>query len=275
MAHDQISVRRQCTLIGLSRAGLYYQGHGESAENLAVMRLLDEQYTRTPFYGVERMTAWLRQQGYEINPKRVRRLLREMGLAVVYPKPRLSEAQAGHRIYPYLLRDVEIERVNQVWSTDITYIRLWQGFVYLVAVMDWYSRYVLAWEVSVSLDSSFCVSALDRALRQGHPDIFNSDQGSQFTSEVFTERLKERGIQISMDGRGRALDNIFVERLWRSVKYEEVYLKDYRSVLEASQGLRAYFEFYNGERLHQSLNYKTPAAVYRQGLTRAAVTTIN
>ncbi len=239
------------------------------------MRLLDEQYTRTPFYGVERMTAWLRQLGYAINRKRVRRLLREMGLEAIYPKPRLSDPQAGHRIYPYLLRDVEIERVNQVWSTDITYIRLWQGFVYLVAMMDWYSRYVLSWEVSVSLESSFCVSTLDWALRQGQPEIFNSDQGSQFTSEVFTERLRERGIQISMDGRGRALDNIFVERLWRSVKYEEVYLKDYRSVMEAIQGLRAYFEFYNGERLHQSLNYQTPEAVYRQGLTMAAVSTLN
>ena len=221
------------------------------------------------------MTAWLRQLGYEINPKRVRRLLREMGLEAVYPKPRLSEAQAGHRIYPYLLRDVEIERVNQVWSTDITYIRLWQGFVYLVAIMDWYSRYVLAWEVSVSLDSSFCVSALDKALQQGQPEIFNSDQGSQFASAAFTERLLQDRIQISMDGRGRALDNIFVERLWRSVKYEEVYLKDYQSVIEAIQGLRAYFEFYNGERLHQSLNYQTPAAVYRQGQMMAAVPTLN
>jgi len=275
VAHDQLSIRRQCALVGLSRTGLYYQGHSESAENLALMRLLDEQYTRTPFYGVERMTAWLRAQSYEINPKRVRRLLREMGLEAVYPKPRLSDPQAGHRIYPYLLRDVEIARVNQVWSTDITYIRLWSGFVYLVAVMDWYSRYVLAWEVSVSLDSSFCVSALERALWQVQPEIFNSDQGSQFTSEVFTERLSERGIRISMDGRGRALDNIFVERLWRSVKYEEVYLKDYRNVMEAIQGLSAYFEFYNRERLHQSLNYQTPAAVYRQGLKLAAVTTLN
>ena len=221
------------------------------------------------------MTAWLREQGYEVNQKRVRRLLREMGLEAVYPKPRLSDPGVGHRIYPYLLRGVEIDRANQVWSTDITYVRLRQGFVYLVAIMDWYSRYVLAWEVSVSLDSSFCVSALDKALRQGQPEIFNSDQGSQFTSEAFTERLLQDRIQISMDGRGRALDNIFVERLWRSVKYEEVYLKDYQSVIEAIQGLRAYFEFYNGERLHQSLNYQTPAAVYRQGQMMAAVTTLN
>lgn len=275
VAHDQLSIRRQCALVGLSRTGLYYKGHRERAENLSLMRLLDEQYTRTPFYGVERMTAWLRARGYEINPKRVRRLLREMGLEAVYPKPRLSDPQAGHQIYPYLLRGVEIERVNQVWSTDITYVRLWQGFVYLVAIMDWYSRYVLAWEVSVSLESSFCVSTLERALWHVQPEIFNSDQGSQFTSEVFTERLSERGIQISMDGRGRALDNIFVERLWRSVKYEDIYLKDYRSVAEAIQGLRAYFEFYNRERLHQSLDYQTPEAVYRQGQTRAAVTTLS
>jgi putative transposase len=262
-------------LIGLSRAGLYYKERGESAENRAVMRLLDEQYTRTPFYGVERMTAWLRVQGYEVNEKRIRRLLRKMGLEAVYPKPSLSQRVAGHRIYPYLLTGVEIEGANQVWSTDITYVRLWQGFVYLVAIMDWYSRYVLAWEVSVTLDSSFCVAALDRALQQAEPDIFNSDQGSQFTSAAFTERLLQHGIRISMDGRGRALDNIFVERLWRSVKYEEIYLKDYRSVREAIEGLRGYFAFYNGERLHQSLNYQTPETVYRQGLTRAAVTTLN
>ncbi|MCA1617534.1 MAG: IS3 family transposase [Acidobacteria bacterium] len=273
--HEQISVRRQCEMLGFSRTGLYYKERGESAENLALMRRLDEQYTCTPFYGVERMTAWLRAQGYEVNQKRVRRLLREMGLEAIYPKPRLSDPQAGHRIYPYLLKGVRIERVNQVWSTDITYIRLRQGLVYLVAVLDWHSRYVLAWEVSVSLESCFCVSALDSALSQGQPETFNSDQGSQFTSEVFSERLVERGIQISMDGRGRALDNIVVERLWRSVKYEEVYLKDYGSVAEAMRGLRAYFEFYNHERPHQSLNYKTPAAVYRQGQTRAAFTTLN
>jgi putative transposase len=272
---EQVSLRRQCALVGLSRTALYYKPHSESAENLELMRLLDEQSTRAPFYAVERMTAWLRGQGSEINPKRVGRLLRAMGLEALYPKSSLSDPAAGHRIYPSLLREVEIERVHQVWSTDLTYIRLWQGFVYLVAVLDWSSRYVLAWEVSVSLESSFCVSAPARALWQGPPEIFNSDQGSQFTSEVFTNRLRERGISISMDGRGRALDNIFVERLWRSVKYEEVYLKDYRSVMEAIQGLRAYFEFYNGERLHQSLNYQTPEAVYRQGLTMAAGTTLN
>ncbi len=239
------------------------------------MRLLDEQYTRCPFYGVRRMTAWLELQGYPVNAKRVRRLLRQMGLLAMYPKPSLSQPVLGAQVYPYLLRGVEIERVNQVWSTDITYIRLLSGFIYLVAIIDWYSRYVLAWEVSNSLESSFCVAALDRALQQGVPEVFNSDQGAQFTSLVFTARLKERDIQISMDGRGRALDNIFVERLWRSVKYEEVYLKDYRYVPDAMTGLGSYFEFYNGERLHQSLEYKTPEAVYRQGLKLAAKTTLN
>jgi len=238
------------------------------------MRLLDEQYTRTPFYGVRRMTAWLQAQGRRVNEKRVRRLLRKMGLLAIYPQPQLSQPAQGAPVYPYLLRGVEIERINQVWSTDITYIRLHTGFVYLVAIMDWYSRYVLAWEVSNTLESSFCVAALDRALCVAQPEVFNSDQGSQFTSLVFTERLKAQGISISMDGRGRALDNIFVERLWRSVKYEEVYLKEYRHAPDAMKGLRQYFEFYNRERLHQSLAYKTPEAVYRQGLKQAAETTL-
>ena len=239
------------------------------------MRLLDEQYTRCPFYGVRRMTAWLDQQGYAVNAKRVRRLLRKMGLLAIYPKPSLSQPAVGVQIYPYLLRGVEIERVNQVWSTDITYIRLLSGFIYLVAIIDWYSRYVLAWEISNTLESSFCVAALERALLHAQPEIFNSDQGAQFTSQMFTERLVQHGIKISMDGRGRALDNIFVERLWRSVKYEEVYLKDYRHVPDAISGLGGYFRFYNGERLHQSLAYQTPAAVYRQGINQAAETTLN
>lgn len=273
--HEQISLRRQCQLLGLNRAGLYYQAVEESAENLLLMRLLDEQYTRCPFYGVRRMTAWLWGQGYRVNEKRVRRLLREMGLMAIYPKPNLSQVQAGAQVYPYLLRGMRIIRADQVWSTDITYIRLMGGFVYLVAIIDWFSRYVVAWEVSVSLESSFCVSALERALQSSQPEIFNSDQGAQFTSLSFTQILLEREIQISMDGRGRALDNIFVERLWRSVKYEEVYLKDYRSAQEAIEGLRRYFEFYNCERLHQSLDYQTPEAVYRQGRGLAAVTTLN
>ena len=232
------------------------------------MNLLDEQYTKTPFYGVRKMTAWLNEvKQAEVNVKRIRRLLRMMGLEAIYPKPRLSQATPGHRIYPYLLRGVKIERVNQVWSTDITYIRLQGGFVYLVAVLDWYSRYVLSWEVSTTLETDFCVSALERALVRGQPEIFNTDQGSQFTSQAFTGILQAQKIAISMDGRGRALDNIFVERLWRSVKYEEVYLHDYENVPAAIAGLGKYFPFYNDERLHQALEYQTPAAVYQ---TRAA-----
>jgi putative transposase len=273
--HQQISVRRQCQLLGVNRAGLYYQPVDERGENLRLMRLLDEQYTRCPFYGVLRMTAWLRQEGYPVNEKRVRRLLRQMGLMAVYPKPHLSHPCAEGQRYPYLLTGVKIDRSDHVWATDITYVRLWQGFVYLVAIMDWYSRYVLSWEVSITLDSSFCVSALERALIRAQPAIFNSDQGAQFTSLAFTERLLEHRILISMDSRGRAFDNIFVERLWRSVKYEEVYLKDYRSVQEAITGLRSYFEFYNRARLHQSLNYQTPEAVYRQGQQLAAAATLN
>jgi putative transposase len=260
-------VRRQCQLLGVIRSGLYYKAVEESGENLHLMRLLDEQYTRCPFYGVLRMTAWLRQQGHQVNGKRVRRLLRRMGLMAVYPKPRLSQSSAGAQLYPYLLTGVKIDRPNHVWSTDITYVRLAQGFIYLVAIMDWYSRYVLAWEVSVTLDSSFCISALERALIRAQPEIFNSDQGAQFTSLAFTKPLLARGVLISMDGRGRVFDNIFVERLWRSVKYEEVYLKDYRRVPEAMNGLQGYFEFYNRDRIHQALNYQTPAAVYRQGST--------
>ena len=260
--HPQLSVRRQCQLLGVARSSLYYEPQPDSNEDLLLMRLLDEQYTRTPFYGIRRMTAWLHQQGYKVNHKRVQRLLRQMGLEAIYPKPKLSQPAAGHQIYPYLLRGLRIERVNQVWSSDITYVRLVSGFVYLVAVIDWFSRYVLSWEISVTMDSDFCVSALERALVMAQPEIFNTDQGSQFTSQAFTQRLQEREIRISMDGRGRALDNIFVERLWRTVKYEDIYLKDYVSVAEVTGGLGQYFRFYNGERLHQSLNYKTPAAVY-------------
>lgn len=226
------------------------------------MRLLDEQYLRTPFYGIRRMSVWLRQQGYQLNHKRVARLLRTMGLQAIYPKPRLSQPGAGHKVYPYLLRGLAIIRPNQVWATDITYVRLRHGFVYLVAVMDWCSRYVLAWEVSVTMDSNFCVTALEWALEGQKPEIFNSDQGAQFTSQEFTQRLQQREIRISMDGRGRAMDNIFVERLWRSVKYEEVYLKDYSNVSEAIVSLGNYFRFYNRERPHQSLSYRTPAEVY-------------
>lgn len=263
--NPEISLRRQCELLGVNRSSLYYTAADESEEDLHLKRLLDYQYTRTPFYGVRRMTAFLRALGYLVNEKRVRRLLREMGLLAIYPKSSLSRARVENERFPYLLAGVEIERVNQVWSTDITYIRLAHGFCYLVAVMDWYSRYVLSHRVSLSLETGFCLEALEEAFRRGKPEIFNSDLGSQFTSHEFVARLTGSGILISHDGRGRCFDNIFVERLWRSVKYEEVYLNDYRIVPEARIGLANYFRFYNGERLHQSLNYKTPESVFRQG----------
>jgi putative transposase len=259
----EISVRRQCELLGVNRSGVYYEPVGESEENLRLMRLLDEQYTRTPFYGSRKMTEWLATVGPAVNRKRVSRLMALMGIEAVYPKPKLSQPGEGHRIYPYLLRGTTMERVNQVWSTDITYIRMAQGFLYLVAVMDWFSRFVLSWSLSLTMEVEFCVEALKRALRRGRPDIFNSDQGSQFTSEQFTGELAGRQIAISMDGRGRCMDNIFVERLWRSLKYEEVYLKDYASVTEARAGISRYFQFYNHQRLHQSLGYRTPAAIYQ------------
>ncbi len=260
--HPDLSVRRQCELLGVNRAGLYYEPVGESQENLLLLRLLDEQYTRAPFYGSRRMTEWLASVGHEVNRKRVSRLMELLGIEAVYPKPKLSQPGEWRRIYPYLLRGTTVERVNQVWSTDITYIRMAQGFLYLVAVMDWFSRLVLSWSLSLTMEVEFCVEALKRALRRGRPDIFNSDQGSQFTSEKFTGELAERQIAISMDGRGRCMDNIFVERLWRWLKYEEVYLKDYASVAEARAGIAGYFQFYNHERLHQSLGYRTPAVVY-------------
>jgi putative transposase len=263
--HPALSVSRQCALLGLARSTAYYTPTGESAENLRLMRRLDELYTRRPFYGRRRMAVELGKLGHVVNEKRVARLLAVMGLEAVYPRRRLSMPAAGegHRIYPYLLRGVPIERTDHVWSTDITYIRLRQGCVYLVAVLDWFSRYVLAWELSSTLETEFCVAALEWALRAGRPTIFNTDQGAQFTSHAFTDRLEAAGVQISMDGRGRALDNVFVERLWRTVKYEEVYLRDYGSAAEARTSLGAYFRFYNHERPHQALGYRTPEAVYR------------
>jgi putative transposase len=247
--HADISLRRQCELLGVNRSGLYYEPLGESEENLTLMRLLDEQYTRTPFYGSRKMVEWLDTQGFEVNRKRVTRLMALLGIEAIYPKPKLSQPGEGHKIYPYLLRGVGVDRVNQVWSTDITYIRMARGFVYLVAVMDWFSRYVLSWRLSLTLELDFCVDALKCALRRGRPEIFNSDQGSQFTSEKFIGELAAREIAISMNGRGRCMDNIFVERLWRSLKYEEVYLKDYGSVTEARAGIERYFRFYNQGRL--------------------------
>jgi putative transposase len=257
-----ISLTRQCELVGLVRSSYYYQPVPEREENLLFMRLLDEQYTRTPFYGIQKMTAWLRTQGYEVNHKRVARLLRQMGLMAIYPGPRLSQPGEQAACYPYLLRGLSIDRVNQVWSTDITYIRLQRGFLYLVAIIDWFSRYVLAWRTSITLETAFCLEALNQAFEEARPEIFNNDQGSQFTSLDFTGRLRSAGVRISWDGRGRALDNIFVERLWRSVKYEEVYIKDYQTVADAERGLNAYFQFYNQDRLHQALDYQTPGQVY-------------
>lgn len=257
-----ISITRQCELTGLARSSYYYRDSDECEENLHLMRLLDEQYTKMPYYGILRMTAWLQALGYKVNHKRVARLLRLMGIYAIYPKPHLSQGGPQHTVYPYLLGGLEIKRPNQVWSTDITYVRLRHGFVYLVAIMDWFSRYVLAWEVSVTMDTSFCISALDAALSQGRPEIFNSDQGAQFTSEEFTNRLKNTGVRISMDGRGRVFDNIFIERLWRTVKYEDIYLKDYESVPSVVGGLAAYFSTYNCERLHQSLGYRTPLWIH-------------
>ena len=265
-----MSIRRQCELIGVSRSSWYYEAQEETAENLLLMRLLDEQYTRTPFFGSRRMVLALEEHGWNVNRKRVQRLMQQMGIEAIYPKPRLSTPAPGHRIYPYLLRRLAITRPNQVWSTDITYIRLRGGFVYLVAILDWFSRYVVDWEISATLDTSFCLSTLERALEQAKPEIFNSDQGAQFTSEEFTSRLERADIRISMDGRGRALDNVFTERLWRTVKYEEVYLKDYGGVPEAIRSLKTYFHFYNFDRPHQALAYQTPAAIYF-GIPKTAV----
>jgi len=265
--HEEIPISRQCELLGVPRSSLYYRSRGDNGQDQLLMRLIDEQYTQTPFYGSRRMTAWLRRQGFPINRKRVSRLMRRMGIEAIYPKKRLSRPDAAAKKYPYLLRDMAIDRPDQVWAADITYIRMKHGFIYLVAIMDWFSRYVLAWGVSITMDVDFCVEALGHALGTGKPEIFNTDQGSQFTSRSFTGLLEAEGIMISMDGRGRVYDNIFVERLWRSVKYEEVYLREYETVREAVSNLRAYFGFYNQERLHQALGYQTPYQLYTRTRT--------
>jgi putative transposase len=258
-------VRRQCELLGLVRSSLYYEPAPETAENLRLMRLIDEEYTAHPFYGSRRMTVWLGERGEAVNRKRVQRLMRLMGLEAIYPKTKLSAAGRGHRIYPYLLREVRIERPDQVWSADITYVPLARGFMYLAATIDWYSRYVLAWRLSNTLDGSFCLDMLEEALSRGRPGVFNTDQGVQFTAQAWTGRLESAGVAVSMDGRGRCLDNVFVERLWRSIKYEDIYLKGYEGVPELQAGLGQYFPFYNEERPHQALDYRTPAAVYWEG----------
>jgi putative transposase len=252
--HPQLSVRRQCELLGLSRASLYYEPVPETADNLRLMRLIDEEYTAHPFLGSRRMTHWLIEQGEAVNRKRVRRLMRLMGLEAIHPRPKLSAAGRGHRIYPYLLRDVSIERPDQVWSTDITYVPLARGFMYLAAIIDWYSRYVLTWRLSNTLDGSFCLAMLEEALSRGKPEVFNTDQGGQFTARAWTGRLETAGVAVSMDGRGRCLDNVFVERLWRSVKYEDIYIRRYEAVPQLQQGLGRYFPYYNEERFHQSLD---------------------
>ena len=260
--HATLSIRRQCQLLGLSRASYYYQAASEDPFNLHLMRLIDAQYMQTPFFGYPRMTQMLQRLGYAVNRKRVARLMRVMGIQAIFPQPRTTIVAKAHKIYPYLLRNVPITHNNHVWSTDITYIPMAMGFMYLVAVIDWYSRYVLSWQLSNTLETQFCLDALELALVQGQPEIFNSDQGSQFTSEAFTAPLVERKIRISMDGRGRALDNIFIERFWRSLKYEDIYIKAYQSVRELEAGLERYFHFYNYERPHQSLDYATPAEKY-------------
>lgn len=249
---------RQCELLGLARSSWYYEPCGETAENLELMRRIDEEYTRHPFYGSRKMAEL-----FGVNRKRVQRLMRLMGIEAVGPKRKTTKPARGHKIYPYLLRNMKVVRPDQVWSSDITYIPLRHGFLYLVAVMDWFSRYVLSWRLSNTLEGSFCREALEDALSISRPEIFNSDQGSQFTAIKFTERLEQLDVAISMDGRGRALDNVFIERLWRSVKHEEVYLKDYADGWDAEQQLSRYFEFYCEERIHQSLGYQTPAAIYR------------
>lgn len=260
--HPEVSIKRQCELLEIARSSYYYNPKGESEQNLRLMRLIDEEFTEHPFYGTRRMTAFLRHKGENVNRKRVRRLMRKMDLEAVYTKPRLSKSHPEHRIYPYLLKGLEINKPNQVWCTDITYIRLTHGFVYLVAIMDWYSRYVISWELSTSLEADFCVLALERALEKDKPEIFNSDQGSQFTSMAFTKVLKSNDIKISMDGRGRVFDNIFIERLWRSLKYEKVYLSEWKKVVEARNGIREYFNFYNYKRPHQGLKDKRPFEIH-------------
>lgn len=260
--HPILSVRRQCELVGLNRATFYRQPRGETPFNLRVMRVIDEEYTRAPFYGYRKMTVRLKSRGYAVNRKRVARLMRLMGLHAVYPRRWTSTPHPQHKTYPYLLRGLAITRPNQVWAADITYVPMPVGFMYLVAVMDWFSRFVLAWQLSNTLDGLFCLNALRLALHQGQPDIFNTDQGAQFTAHDFIDELETAHIRIRMDGRGRVFDNIFIERLWRSVKYEDLYVNAYPTVPALEQGLQTYFQIYNYERPHQSLDYRTPAAVH-------------
>lgn len=260
--HPELSISRQCELLGLTRSVFYYQPVKAKEENLKLMEEIDKQYLKYPFFGTRKMTEVLKEQGFDVNRKRIKRLYQLMGIQAIGPKPNTSKPVKGHKIYPYLLRNLKIERVNQVWSTDLTYIPMPSGFMYLMAVIDLHSRKVISWGVSNSMDTDFCCRVLNEALQVGKPEIFNTDQGSQFTSDSFTDLLKNNGIQISMDGKGRAIDNIFIERLWRSVKYEYLYLKRPETCQELYKGLDQYFQFYNYERLHQSLDYKTPGSRY-------------
>jgi putative transposase len=261
--HPLLSIRRQCELIGLNRSTYYWQPASESPLNLQLMRLIDEEYTKAPFYGYRKVTARLNNEhGFQVNHKRVARLMHKMGLQAVYPRPRTSVPNKEHKKYPYLLRGLDINRPNQVWCADITYVPMPRGFMYLVAVMDWFSRFVLAWQLSNTLDGAFCLAALRLALRHAQPEIFNTDQGVQFMAGDFTGELEAADIQISMDGRGRVFDNIFIERLWRSVKHEDIYIKEYDSVPALATGLEGYFQLYNYERPHQSLGYLVPADIH-------------
>lgn len=263
-----LSVRKQCELAGVARSSWYYEPRGESEENLLYMRLIDEQYLKTPFYGSPRMCWMLRRKGYAVNEKRVARLMQVMNIQAIYPKKRLSKGEPGHKIYPYLLRGVKVERPDHVWSTDVTYIRMLRGFLYLCAVVDWGSRYVLSWRLSNTIDADFCIRTLQEALDTGaRPEIFNTDQGSQFTSPRFTKVLLDMGIKISMDGKGRALDNVFVERLWRDVKYEHVFLHEYENGMDLHKGLSRYFYFRNRERPIETLGYKIPWDVYKNKMS--------
>jgi putative transposase len=258
-------VREQCRLLGFHRSGIYYEPQPETAENLRIMRLLDEEHLRRPASGSRQLVNFLEGQGIVVNRKRIQRLMRKMGIEGLSPKKRTTLAAAGHPIYPYLLRGLKIERPNQVWCSDLTYIPMAQGFMYLVAIMDWFSRHVLAWRLSNSMDAEFCVEALDEALSKASPEIMNTDQGSQFTSHEFTNRLIHKGVAISMDGKGRAIDNVMIERLWRTVKYEEIYLKEYVGGADLHTGLKSYFQYYTSERKHSSLDNQTPIEVYRSG----------
>ena len=260
--HEQLSIRNQCKLLDINRSNVYYKQRAVDKSTLLLMRLVDEIYTKHPFFGTRQMTGYLRLNGYDVGRELIRGIYGKLGLQALCPGPHTSKPHPEHKKYPYLLRDVDIVANNQVWSSDITYLRMRKGFTYLMAIIDWYSRYVLDWELSINLEADFCVETLARLLKKGRCEIFNTDQGSQFTSKEFTGLLITNGINVSMDGKGRALDNIFVERLWRSVKYEKMYLQEWDTVREVKSGLTEYFNFYNFERPHQSLGGKTPASVY-------------